>query len=175
MNIFKIAPVAAPLLLAVALSACTKPDAAKPAVDTAKISDAVKADANALAAALNARDADKAVSHDAPQIVAMFHGAPNMNSAAEDLALTKQQVADPAFKLTVSNETVDVAQAGDMAVYRASYVATLTGPDKKLVTENGNWILQYKPQSDGSWKVALSVVSDTPPPASAPTAEPAKK
>ncbi|MGZ6013159.1 MAG: YybH family protein, partial [Caulobacteraceae bacterium] len=122
---------------------------------------------------LNAKNADKAVSHDAPNVVGMFHGAPNVNSPAEDLASTKQQVTDPAFKLAIANETVDVAQAGDMAVFRSTYVATMTDPKtKKVITENGNWVVQYKPQSDGSWKMAISVVSDTPA-AAAPAAAPA--
>ncbi|MGZ3377102.1 MAG: YybH family protein [Phenylobacterium sp.] len=169
MNQSKIALAA---LATLALGACAQP-AAKPAVDTAKIADAVKADAEASVADLNAKNADKAVSHDAPNVVGMFHGAPNVNSPAEDLASTKQQVTDPAFKLAIANETVDVAQAGDMAVFRSTYVATMTDPKtKKVITENGNWVVQYKPQSDGSWKMAISVVSDTPA-AAAPAAAPA--
>lgn len=157
--------------MTLALAACAQP-AAKPAVDTAKIAAAVKADAEASVADLNAKNVDKAVSHDAPNVVGMFHGAPNINSPAEDSAQTKAQLADPAFKLTIANETVDVAQAGDMALFRATYVANMTDPKtKKVITENGNWVVQYKPQSDGSWKMALSVVSDTgAPPAATPAA-----
>ncbi|HEX3364533.1 YybH family protein [Phenylobacterium sp.] len=163
---------AAPILMAASLTACAKMEPAKPAADTSKIADAVKADAQAAVAALNAHDADKAVSHDAPSIIGMFHGAPNLSGPAEDLASTKQQLADPAFHLTISNENVDVASGGDMAIYRASYTATLTDPKtKKPMTELGNWVVQYKPQADGSWKMALSVVADTP--AASATAAPA--
>lgn len=182
MTRFQLASYAAPILLAAGLTACAKPEAAKPAVDTAKIAAAVKADAAASVAALNAHDADKAVSHDAPNIVGMFHGAPNINSPAEDLAQTKQTLADPAFHLTITNDTVDVASAGDMAIYRATYAATGTDPKtKRAFTENGNWIVQYKPQTDGSWKMVLSVVSDSgsgaavPTPPAAPAAAPEKK
>ena len=63
--------VALSLVLAASLAACAKTEPAKPAVDTAKIADAVKADAQAAVAALNAHDADKAVSHDAPGLVAI--------------------------------------------------------------------------------------------------------
>ena len=177
MKTTKLAPLALPIVLAASLAGCAKPEAAKPAVDTAKIADAVKADAGQLVAALNAHDAAKAVTHDAPQTVGMFHGAPNVNSPAEDEAMTKQQIADPAFKLSVANESVDVAQAGDMAIYRATYAVSVTDPkSKKVVNETGNWVAQYKPQPDGSWKVALSIISDTPPPAAAaaPPAAPAK-
>jgi len=71
----------------------------------------------------------------------------------------------------VSDETVDVAAAGDMAVYRATYVYTSTDPKtKKPVTETGNWLVGYKPQPDGTWKIVWDVISDAPA-ASAPAAK----
>ena len=168
----RFAHVALSIALAGALTACAKTEPAKPAVDTAKIADTVKANAAQLVTDFNAHDAAKAVSQDAPQTVGMFHGAPNINSAAEDLVQTKQQVADPAAHVTVSNESVDVAQAGDMAVWRSTYAFTTTDPKtKKPATENGNWLIIYKPQPDGSWKVALSMIADTGPPLAAPAAK----
>ena len=164
----KLATIALSVVLAASLAACAKTEATKSVVDTGKITEAVKAEANQLIADFNAHDATKAVAHDAPQTIGMFHGAPNVNNQAEDLAATKVQVADPAAKVSVSNETVDVAQAGDMAVYRATYAFTMTDPKtKKPATENGNWLIIYKPQPDGSWKVAVSMIADTPPAAPA--------
>ncbi len=168
MNLSKLASVSLSVALAACLAACAKTDA-KPAADTAKIADTVKADADQLVADFNAHDATKSVSHDAPQTVGMFHGAPNVNSPAEDLDVTKKQAADTSTHVSVSGETVDVAQAGDMAVYRATYTYTQTDPKtKKPATENGNWLLIYKPQPDGSWKIAVSMIADTP--AAAPAA-----
>ncbi len=167
MTLSKLAPIALSVVMAASLAACAKPEAAK-SVDTGKIIEAVKADANQLIADFNAHDATKAVSHDAPQTLGMFHGAPNANNQAEDLAATKIQLADPAAKVSVTNDTVDVAQAGDMAVYRATYAFTMTDPKTKMpATENGNWLIIYKPQPDGSWKIAISMIADTPPAAPA--------
>ena len=146
-------------LAAASLAACTKP-AEK--ADTTKIADAVKAEVTQLIADFNAHDVAKAVSHDAPDMVGMFHGAPNIVGPEADTAMTKQQVADPAARIAVSDESVDVAASGDMAVYRATYAYMMTDPaTKKIVTENGNWLVGYKPQADGSWKIAWNVVSDT--------------
>ena len=170
-------PAVAAMALAFSLTACAKPEPAKPAVDTAKAAEAVKADFADLVAAFNAKDAEKGVSHDLPNYVGMFHGAPNVNGPAEDLALTKQQLADPAANVKVTDSVVDVAAAGDMAVVRATYEYTLTDPKtKKPTVEHGNWVLGYKAQTDGGWKLAWTVVSDTPAPAAAaaPAAEPAK-
>jgi len=158
-------------LLVVSLGGCQKPEAAKPAVDAGKIADAVKADAQQLVADFNAHDAVKSVAHDAPGFVGMAHGSANVVGPDGDLAATKLQVADPATKITVKDETVDVAVAGDMAIYRATYTFTFTDPKTKTPkTEIGNWLIGYKAQSDGTWKIAWDVVSDTPAPAAAKSA-----
>ncbi len=151
------------IALAVSLTACQKPAATAPAVDTTKISDTIKADVAQLVTDFNAKDAEKSVSHDGPDYVGMFHGMANVHGPAEDLALTKQQMADASAKVAVSNEAVDTAASGDMAVYRATYAYTFTDPKtKQPTTENGNWVLGYRKQSDGTWKLSFGVVSDTP-------------
>ena len=156
------------LAAAVSLAGCNAPAPAKPAVDIAKVADAVKADADQLVTDFNARDAVKAVGHDAAGVVFMFHGQPNVVGVDADLADTKAQMADPAVKLAVSNETVEVASSGDMAVWHSTYARTSTDPKtKKPTTENGNWLMGYKQQSDGSWKITWSTMSDTPPAAPA--------
>lgn len=146
------------------LAACQQP--AAPAVDTAKIAEAVKGQSAALVAAFNAHDAQKAVSFDAPDYIGMFHGAPNVLGPEADLALTKQQVADPAAKVAVSHEDVSVAAAGDRALWRSTYEYTFTdAKTKQPTTEHGNWLIGWRKQEDGSWKAAWGVVSDTPAPA----------
>jgi ketosteroid isomerase-like protein len=163
MKMFNTAAIAV-LLAAVSLAACNKA-AAPAAVDKAKIAETVKADANGLITAFNARDAEKAVSHDAPGMVGMFHGSPNVVGAEQDLATTKQQfAANSIANIKLSNETVDVADSGDMAVYRASYAFSGEDPKtKKPIAETGNWVVGYQKQADGSWKIAWNVVSDTAP------------
>lgn len=152
-----------PVAVAVGLlSACGGEKAEAPKVDAAKIEEGVKANAASLIAAFNAKDAEKAVSLDAPDYVGMFHGMPNVVGPEADLALTKQQIADPAAKVEVSDETVSVATAGDRAMWRATYAYTFTDPaTKQPTTERGNWLIGWRKQDDGSWKMAWSVVSDT--------------
>jgi len=164
-------------LAVAALGACnptTSGAPAKPAVDTSKIADAVKADADQLAADYSAHDVTKVMSHGASDMVAMGHGQPNdVGAAAREANLKKAFAAVPDAHVTLANETTDVAASGDMAVFHSTYVFTGTDPKtKKAVTENGNYLAGYKPQADGSWKQMWSVVSDTGP---APKAAPAAK
>lgn len=159
---FRFLPCAAALVL---LAGCNT----APAVDSAKVGDEVKANMTEMVAAFAARDADKAVSWDAPDFVGMFHGAPNVSGKEGDLALTKEQVADPAMKFSVSDEKIDVAASGDLAVWRATYSYTYTDPaTKQPKTEVGNWVVGWKRQSDGTMKEAWGVVSDTPAATAAP-------
>jgi ketosteroid isomerase-like protein len=168
-------------LAVAALGACNKaatpatPGA--PAVDAGKIAAAVKADADQGITDYNAHDADKTVAHTAAGAVMMFHGQPNGAGGSAGAAGLKQSfAATPDVHVTLADETVDVAASGDMAVFRSSYVVTLTDPKtKKPVTEKGNYLVGYKPQPDGSWKQVWSVVSNTTPDAAAaPTVPPAK-
>jgi len=115
-------------------------------------------------AAFNARDAAKATSMQTADYIGFFHGMPNTVGHAADLAITKEQVADPAMKLVIANEYVDVSLAGDMATWRCTYRYTYTDPATKQVrVELGNYIIGFKRQSDGKMKATWSVVSDTPP------------
>ena len=143
------------------LAACTKP-AATEKVDTSKAEAAIKADVAKLVEEFNAHDAEAVVAHDMPDEVSMFHGAPNTIGREADLMMTAEQMEDPLAKIAVSNESVDVAASGEMAVYRAEYAYTMTDSEtKKPVIERGNWLIGYKTQADGSWKIAWNVISNT--------------
>jgi ketosteroid isomerase-like protein len=152
-------------LAAASLCACARPEPAKPAVDTTKISDAVKADATQRIADVDAHDPAKVASHDAADAVSMFHGRANAVGPAAIAASLQKTLADsPDLKVTMSDPTVDVAASGDMAVFRATTVATFTdSKTKKPVTTTSNSLSGYKLQPDGSWKIEWSVVSDTAP------------
>ena len=140
-----------------------------PAADSAKVGEEVKSNMTAMVAAFAARDADKAVSWDAADFVGMMHGMDNVTGPEADRALTREQVADPAMKFSVSDEVVDVAASGDLAVWRARYSYSFTDPaTKQPKTEVGNWVVGWKRQADGTMKEAWGVVSDTPAPAAAP-------
>jgi ketosteroid isomerase-like protein len=150
------------MLAAGGLSACDKAESAA-IVDKGKISGAIKDDVHGLIASFNTKDAAGAVSHDAADVVSMFHGQANVVGVEGDLAMTKEQVSDPRAYVQIGNETVDIADSGEMAVYRTVYKYTSTNPKtKKDMVEHGNWLIGYK-QVDGKWKIAWNVVSDTGP------------
>lgn len=154
---------AAAAIAALALVGCQPPAPKAPAVDTSKVADEVKAAIHTQVEAYAARDAAKASSIVAPDILAMFHGAPNVVGKAESEAASKAQMADPAVKLEVSDETVDVAASGDLAVYHATYRFTFTNPEtKQPASETGNWLAVFRRQPDGTMKLSRDAVLDLP-------------
>ncbi len=157
------------MLAAASLGACQQAQPAKPAIDTGKIVDTVKADAAQRIADINDHDAATVASHDAADAVSMFHGRANAVGPAAIAASFQQTLANvPDLKVVMSDPIVDVAASGEMAVIRSTTAATFTDSmTRKPVTTTSNSLAGYKLQSDGSWKIEWSVVSDAPAPAAA--------
>ena len=129
--------------------------------ESAKISTEVMAAAHARIGALNAHDAEKNVSSDMPDAVIMSHGAANDVGIAADLATTKALTADPIAHVDLSAEAVDVG-GHDFAVYHSVYDLTVTDPKTKVPAhEHGNLLIGFKRQSDGAFKVAWEIASDS--------------
>ena len=147
------------------ITGCTQ----KTNADGAKTEAEVKANMTEMVAAFSAKDVEKAVSWDAADFVGMFHGYPDAHGQEGDRTITKEQVADPAMKFSVSDEVVDAAKSGDLAVWRAKYSYTFTDPaTKQPKTEVGNWIVGWKRDGDGKLKEAWGIVADTPAAPAAP-------
>lgn len=146
------------------LSSCDK-KAEAATVDKAKIATSVKNDVHSMVESFNGRDLASVVRHDGPDYISMVHGQANVIGVAADHESTKAMLSDPLVWVTLGNESVDVADSGEMAVYRTTYKLRLTDPKtKRDGYEYGNWVIGYKKQADGYWKIAWNVISDTPAP-----------
>lgn len=132
-------------------------------IDYVAIAEQVKADVRNTVEAFNARDAEAAVRSNAPDFIQMFHGQPNADNQA-NLANARQQMNDPALRLTIADEQAIVADAGDMVFYSNRYDYTFTDPSTNAPRqEGGNWVLIYRRQSDGTMKIFREIISDLPP------------
>ena len=115
------------LLVIAALAGCSTAEPGS-ADDSAKIMAAVKAEFAALVTSLNRHDAAGVVAHDEPGYIGMFHGAPNTVGSAANLVGTTRQLADPAAKVTILDQVIDVAASGELAIDRATYEYVYTDP-----------------------------------------------
>ena len=129
-------------------------------VDTAAIAETIKTDVAQLVAGLNAHDAVKTTAYDAPNIISMECGSPSTIGVEADRDGFKQGFAhDPDWRVSLIDETVDVASSGDLAVYRGTYNED-NGRAGVLMTHKTNFIAEFKRQSDGSWRIVWYSVSN---------------
>lgn len=127
----------------------------------ASIAKAIEADVAELIAGINTQDPDRATRFDAPDIVSMESGRPpSIGVAADQEGLTQAFKYAPGWRVSLIEETVDVADSGEMAVYRSTYNQDSidNGVPK---TQKVNFLAGFKRQTDGSWKIAWSVVCAT--------------
>ncbi len=66
---------------------------------------------------------------------------------------------DPLWRVSLIDETVDVASSGDLAIYRGTYHED-NGDGGVLMTHKTNFIAEFKHQRDGSWRIAWYSVSN---------------
>jgi ketosteroid isomerase-like protein len=147
------------LMLALAAAGSLSGKAAAP-VDTAAIAQTIKGDVAQLVAGLNAHDAVKTTAFDAPDIISMECGSPPAVGIEADRDGFKTGFAhDPLWRVSLIDETVDVASSGEMAVYRGAYNEDHDHAGV-LVTHKTNFIAEFKRQSDQSWKMVWYSVSN---------------
>ena len=148
------------LLLLAFAAAGTALSTAGVSVDTAVIAETIKKDVAQLVAGINAHDAVRATAYDAPNIISMECGSPSTIGVEADREGFKMGFAhDPLWRVSLIDETVDVASSGDLAVYRGTYNED-NGRAGVLMTHKTNFLAEFRRQSDGSWRVILYSVSN---------------
>ncbi len=126
---------------------------------TADIATKIKADVAEIVAGINAHDVARATQFDAPDLVSMESGRkPSFGAQAEREGFAMVFKYSPSWHLSMIDETVDVARAGDMAVYRSTYNEDSVKDDGTAMTHVVNFIAGFRHETDGSWKMAWSVV-----------------
>ena len=118
------------------------------------VTDAVDRVAQAILDALEAKDPAKYNSYYAPDAVIATAGRPAAKDERAVSKAIKDDIADPNFKLSLSNEKTEVAASGDLAYRRGSFKITATNPQTKQAEQSaGTYLTVYRKQVDGSWKV----------------------
>jgi ketosteroid isomerase-like protein len=147
------------LLLALAVAG-TESSAPAVSVDTTVIAETIKTDVAQLVAGINAHDAVKATAYDAPNIISMECGSPSTIGVEADREGFKLGFAhDADWRVSLIDETVDVASTGDFAVYRGTYDEDSSSAGVPM-THKTNFIAEFKRQSDGPWRIVWYSVSN---------------
>jgi ketosteroid isomerase-like protein len=150
-----------PILLLLALAAVGIASwTAEMSADKAAIAKTIKLDVAQVVAGINAHDAVKTTAFDASDIVSMECGSPSTVGVEADREGFKTGFDhDPFWKVSLIDETVDVASSGDLAVYRGTYNEE-NGSAGVVLTHKTNFIAEFNRQSDRSWRIAWYIVSN---------------
>ena len=130
------------------------------AIDQSAIAETIKAAVAQVVAGINAHDPIKTTAYDAPAIVSMECGSPSavgIEADREDFRLGFQH--DPLWKVSLIDETVDVASSGDFAVYRGTYNEDSSSAGVPM-THKTNFLAEFKRQGDGFWRIVWYSVSN---------------
>ena len=114
--------------------------------------DAVNRTAQEILAALQAKDSAKVNSYYAPDAVIATAGRPAAKDGGAVSKAIMDDIADPNFKMSLSNEKTEVS--GDLAYRRGAFKITFTNPQTKQAENGaGTYLTVFRKQADGSWKV----------------------
>ena len=142
----------------VLLTACTQAPVAPPPDTRADDEKAIRDRETAAAQAWNTKDVDKVVALYADDATLMLPNAPLMTGKQAIGAAFKEAAADPNFSLSIQNTSVEASKGGDLGFVRGTYMVHQSDPKtKKAMMEKGSYVLVYKKQADGTWKI----VADT--------------
>jgi uncharacterized protein (TIGR02246 family) len=137
------------------LTACTQAPPPAPPDTRADDEKAIQTQEAAAVQAWTAKDVDKLVALYADDATVMLANAPLMTGRQAIASGFKDVAADPNFSLSTQNTSVEASKGGDLGFVRGTYVVHISDPKtKKPTTEKGNYVIVYKKQADGSWKIA---------------------
>jgi uncharacterized protein (TIGR02246 family) len=141
---------------------CARQPAAAPETRAAEEA-TIRANVKEWSAAAQAKDAEKFASFYAADGVIMLEDAPDISGMEAIREGLGGMMQDPNFALSFEADTVVVARSGDLAYETGAYTMAMTGADKAPATEQGHYVVVWRKQADGAWKVALDAPLSDPP------------
>jgi uncharacterized protein (TIGR02246 family) len=131
--------------------------AVRPADTRASDEAAIRAASAAWSQAAAAKDLDKAVSFYGDGAVVMAPKAPAMHDIENIRKNWAEGFAMPGPGLSWHTTTVEVARSGELAYENGTYDFLMTGKNGKTSDYKGKYLVIWKKQADGAWKVAVDM------------------
>jgi ketosteroid isomerase-like protein len=125
----------------------------------ADIAAVIKADVAEIVAGINAHDPDRTTRFDAADVIGIeAFNAPIMGAKADKDGFAAAFKESPSWRVGMIDETVDVADAGDMAVYRSTYHEDSSAADGTPMTHKVSFLAGFTHHADGAWRMHWYVV-----------------
>jgi len=147
------------IAMAASLSHLPTQAAATTPKSQAAVASMIEADVGEIIAGINSRNIDEATKFDAPDLISMESmREPSIGAKADRDGLSMAFKYAPGWHLTMIDESVDIAKAGDMAIYRGTYAEDSMRGGVPY-THKGNYIAGFRHDADGTWRVHWSVIA----------------
>jgi ketosteroid isomerase-like protein len=147
------------IMVAASLSHLPSEAAATTPKSQTAIAAMIEADVAEIIAGINSKNIDEATKFDAPDLTSMESmREPSFGAQADRDGLSMAFKYAPGWHLTKIDEAVEVAKAGDMAVYRGTY-AEDSVRDGVPYTHKGNYIAGFRRDPDGQWRFHWSLIA----------------
>jgi uncharacterized protein (TIGR02246 family) len=123
---------------------------------------AIRASNTEWIASARSKDLEKAVSFYADDACFYPPGAPVATGKEAIRKSWSQLLALPGLDLRWSSSKVEVARSGDVAFESGSFVLSANNAQGKSETTTGNYVVAWKKQADGKWKVVEDMTHPNP-------------
>jgi len=144
----------ASIFVACFAAACAQPQPAAPPDTRAADEAAIRAGDADFVKFAETKDVDKAVALYQDDAVAFAPGMPAVIGKDGLRKFIGGFFAAPGLQVSVHVASVDVARSGDIAIDRGTVESTVTDKKGKANTNTIEYVLVWKKQADGSWKIA---------------------
>ena len=128
-----------------------------------------EADAASLKA-IAAKRLDATVSYYDEQASILMPNTPIVTGREESRTAWEQMFAIPGFHLAPRTTRIEVARSGELAYAQGTYEFSANDPEGKPVNDRGKFVVVWKKQTDGAWKIAADIWNSDRPPAPTPKA-----
>ena len=109
-------------------------------------------------AAIRSKDVARIMAFYSQDTYVLLNGKPmivGMKAASEEL---KRLLADPNYQVAWKPTHMEVAKSLDMAFEVGILTRSSTDPSGKTITQDGKYVVVWRKEADGKWRVAV----DTP-------------
>jgi len=145
-------------LLVVGSSACQRtcgPAVAQGDVDAEGV--AIQSLATEWFKAIAAKDLEKTLSFYAPEAQYLSGGRPAASTPQARRKLWVEDYATPGFSSEEATAKIEVAQSGELAYQRGTYLSKAQNDQRKMIVTTGQFLVIWKKQPSGEWKAIIDI------------------
>jgi len=112
---------------------------------------------------IEAKDLEGVISYFADDALALYPNMPVIKGKDAIREAWTTMFAQPGFEMSGQPSKVEVSRAGDLAYVQGTYSQTMNDTTGKPVTDSGKYVVVYKKQPEGKWKLVIDMSnSDLP-------------